>query len=369
MSHQPSLFYEHQPQRSSSGSTGPFGPQHAGWGGRETHLGLSRRKTVEGAPQGAHTLSPPYNSRYPKIARKAAACSAEKTQQPAASYRPLQQQQQQPKLQGYGWHDKVPQCPQDQQQEQVLLLPLQRTQHLGAAGWPESSSDSSLSGIERSVLKLVEESPGNLWNVCTPQGTSNDQEQQHRVKQQLVQYSSVKDICAAVCDASAVAAAFKGPRVGKQEEEFSDEPQSVAASTAPQTPRNACDRATEGEKPPMSKPSPNGLSDAPGCLFQWPHRVPATEQLHAASVCWCRHACLDQQAGEARTSNNVLTKTQREHKHQCRQPQQHEQQPSHSGLQFLWQHPASVLATTIQNTAATDLAFLPLCCDGAANGI
>ena len=392
ISHQSSSFYEHQQQRqqqqrSSSGSTGPLGPQHAGWGGRERHFGLPRSKTVEGAPQGAHTLSPPYNSRYPKIARKAAAASADKNQQPAASHRPLHQpQQEQARLQGYGWHEEEAQLRQEQQQQprqrhqQELLLPLHRTQQVGAAGWPESSSDSSLSGIERSLLKLVEESPGNPCGVCTPQSTPNEKQQQHQIQQQLVQYSSAKDFGAAICEAAAVAAAFKGSRAGSEEEEPYGDPHSVEASTAPEMPHNACDRAQEGGDPPVCISSTNGLLEAfCNCArqlqrFQGPQRATVTERLPTASLCWCRHAGPDKQTGDVKTNISASKKTQREHEHQCTQQQQQQQQqqeqlPSHSGLQFLWQHPASVLASTVQNTAANDLAFLPLCCDGAANGI
>ncbi|KAL8446996.1 hypothetical protein Emed_004680 [Eimeria media] len=49
--------------------------------------------------------------------------------------------------------------------------------------------------------------------------------------------------------------------------------------------------------------------------------------------------------------------------------EQQQQQQQAAGLQFLWQHPAALIPSSVQNTPSPDLLFLPLCCEARSNGV
>lgn len=385
-----------QKQHTNSTSVPGLLRPHTGWGEGDKQGRLVRSKTVEMSSTGPYSLSPP--SPDLKMTRKQATAK-EKMHQAARTSRTPQQQQHDQHQQGQQGcdagrtvlshhdnhhHSHVPQ----QLPEQPLVLPvLQPPRHVDASGFVESSGEATLRGIEQSLLQLVEESPGKVCAGCTSEVPRADQQSSH--------YLPFGGLSVSGADAAAAATTeylnggggphealgffpFSSKKTTSPLDGTSQGPFFGDLPTAPETPRA---EQTEGKGGGewTANTTPVNASEAQGSVLQAPQpqtvqAIPEQRGQQPSPPAACSHLPTyhhKQQLLRDSATPNAVARTQ-PHEDQQQQPQQQQEQQLHdqtqqtSGLQFLWHHPAALFASSVQNTPATDMGFLPFRCDAAA---
>ncbi|KAL8429578.1 hypothetical protein ACSSS7_006508 [Eimeria intestinalis] len=428
-----------QRQQSSSSSSSGSGSgsecgvnSQVGWGAEgEERSALFRSYTLEGGcgVGAAHHITPPYGVHFPTATRTAAptaaaAASAAAAAAPAAaaraaedemrqatsSHRPNEQQLLQHELLHKGSNSRQAGGLQHQNGEQQPLL--QRVQQQGVAD-SSSTEQQQISGIERALLRLVEESPGNpcCLHVSEPALTaaaaaapaaaeekSSDEETSSEYSIGLAfAFKRMQEKKKSPRENSDITVSpLNQPDYQDQDSRESFEVQQqeqgttgAAAASAPAAaaavPRRECNEGGPFLLPLQQQQQEKaGSSRAP--LEKEREEQQQDEALGSHSSLPINQSKEVQEDAGVGTPNTLQEAQQQPEQQQQQQQQQqyepleqhhrhpdqeeqHQQQQQAAGLQFLWQHPAAFISSSVQNNPPADLLFLPLCCEARSNGV